>query len=86
MLIVVQSSSSQPFVDGVMEARSACNEDAVLDRWDSTQMATFSGPDDVQCKDVYGYTDCDPPLGMPTYGGAHCIVNIAGFTHRRCHV
>lgn len=38
MLTVVQRSSSIAYVDGMMQARSACNADAVLDSWDATQV------------------------------------------------
>lgn len=38
MLHAVQASSDQPFVNGIMETRSACNELAVLDQWDGTQV------------------------------------------------
>ena len=41
------------------------------------QASTFSGPDDVQCKDVYGYSDCDPPLGMQHYAAANSCKTIA---------
>lgn len=38
MLTAVQSSSDTPYVNGVMETRSACTENAVLDQWDGTQV------------------------------------------------
>lgn len=44
MLTAVQRSSSQPFVDGVMQARSACTDDAVLDSWDTTQVGAHVAP------------------------------------------
>lgn len=42
MLPAIQASSSVPYNDGVMEARSACTEDAVLDTWDGTHVCVHS--------------------------------------------
>lgn len=82
MLTSVQRSSSQPFVDGIMEARSACNEDAVLDKWDTTQVRM------KQCQHSMTAA-CRPPrlLGRTTHSARTSTATPTATRHwvRTCH-